>query len=184
MQDEFLTLLDWFAELLKRPLSDFFSVDSLEHQILSRLKDGWGRRDTAELLKELSAEYGEAAGEAVEKFLELNLVKDWAEIGKEEAHEGTEIEDFIRVLWEPLQDLGFQYEINHEGGRAEFVVTHCPVHQLAERTGMRDWLYHLACSTDFFSTRGFSDKIEFTRSKTLIQGNDCCDHSYYYKTGR
>ena len=97
-----------------------------------------------------------------------------------EAHEGTEIEDFIRVLWDPLKAQGFEYTAQRESGSAEFRVTRCPVHALAEKTGMHDWLYHLACATDYYTTPAFSSKIHFTRTKTLMQGHDGCNHRYSY----
>ncbi|MBN2371420.1 MAG: L-2-amino-thiazoline-4-carboxylic acid hydrolase [Vicinamibacteria bacterium] len=41
---------------------------------------------------------------------------------------------------------------------------------------MHDWLHRLACPTDFCSMPAFSSKIDFKRTKTLIQGHGCCDH--------
>ncbi len=180
MRDEFQVVVGWIGAVLERPLTDTFDARSTEYAILAQLKEGWGKRDTAGLLTALTAEHGDAAGKAVERFLELNIRRDWAEIGKTEAHEGREIEDFIRVLWDPLKAQGFEYTVQREGGSAEFRVTRCPVHALAEKTGMHDWLYHLACATDFYSTPAFSSKIHFTRTKTLMQGHDCCNHRYSY----
>jgi len=181
MHDEFQTHFGWITDMLKHPLSDFFEVGSTEHEILTLLKYQWGKRDTAELLADLTAEYGDAAGRAVEKYLELSILRDWAEIGKREAHEGTEIEDLIRVLWAPLKEQGFEFTIQRQNGTAAFCVTKCPIHALAEKTGMHEWLYHLACSGDFHSARAFSPKIGFARTKTLIQGHECCNHRYYYQ---
>jgi predicted ArsR family transcriptional regulator len=183
MHDEFLEVVGWVGGVLERPLTDTFAPNSTEYAILAQLKEGWGKRDTAELLQELTAEHGDRAGRAVEKFLELNIRKDWPEIGKAEAHEGTEIEDFIRVLWDPLEAQGFEYTIRREGdGTAELRVTRCPVFELAKKTGMHDWLYHLACATDYYTTPSFSSKIHFSRTKTLMQGHDCCNHHYSYTT--
>ncbi|MBN2368968.1 MAG: L-2-amino-thiazoline-4-carboxylic acid hydrolase [Vicinamibacteria bacterium] len=179
--DEIPAYFGWITELLERPVSDCFDAESPEHAVLTRLKEGWGKRDTAELLRGLTAQYGEVAGKAVDKFLELNIRKNWAEIGKRQAHDGTEIEDFIRVLWEPLKEHGFKFTIRRDDGTAAFRVTKCPIHDLAERTGMHDWLYRLACATDYYTTPAFSPKIIFTRTKTLMQGHDCCDHKYVRK---
>ena len=183
MRDELQPVVGWIGGVLERPLSDTFNARSKEYAILAELKEGWGKRDTVELLKGLTTEHGDAAGKAVERFLELNIRRDWAEIGKTEAHEGTEIEDFIRVLWDPLEAQGFEYTIQREGdGTAELRVTRCPVFELAKKTGMHDWLYHLACATDYYTTPSFSSKIHFSRTKTLMQGHDCCNHHYSYTT--
>ncbi len=182
MHDEFQKVVGWIGGVLERPLTDTFDAHSEEYAILAQLKEGWGRRDTAGLLEGLTTEHGDRAGKAVEKFLELNIRRDWTEIGKAEAHEGTEIEDFIRVLWDPLEAQGFVYTVKRKSGSAEFRVTRCPVFELAQKTGKHDWLYHLACATDYYTTPSFSSKIHFTRTKTLMQGHDCCNHRYSYTT--
>jgi hypothetical protein len=182
MQDEIITHFGWIADSLNQPLQDFFKEDSREYAILSDFKAGWGKRDTAGMLTELTARYGAAAGAAVEKFLALNIARDWKAIGEKEAHPGTEIEDFIRVLWQPIKEGGeFDFTVERTGGRAVFRVTRCPIHELARKTGMHQWLYHLACSTDFYTTPAFCPKILFSRTKTLILDNEPCNHTYSYK---
>lgn len=181
MKDEFLKHFGWLAETLKRPTSDFFEESSEEYAIIERLKEGWGKRDTVQLLKGLTAQYGDKAGETVEEYLKLNIMKDWAETGRKEAREGTEIEDFLRLLWEPLNGLGFEYGVSKENGRTTFCVKKCPVFELAEKTGMHKWLYHMACATDFYTTPSFSPKIGFERTKSLMQGHDHCNHQYFYR---
>lgn len=181
MKDEFLQIFGWITELLKRPIPDFFKPGSDEYAIVEQLKNEWGKRDTAELLKELTAEYGDKAGKAVEKLIELSIVRDWSETGRTQAHDGSEIEDFIKLLWIPLKELGFEYSISKENDSTKFCVIRCPVFELAEKTGMHGWLYHLACATDFYSTPSFCPKIGFSRTKTLMEGHDCCNHEYYYR---
>lgn len=178
MEDEFMQFFGWMSDMLKRPTGNFFEPGSEEYAIAERFKSGWGKKNTVELLKELENEYGGKAGPVIEKLLALNIKTDWSETGKKEAHEGTEIEDFIRVLWEQLK--GFTYSVTKENGSTKFCVTKCPVHDLAQKTGMHKWLYHLACATDFYSTPSFCPKIGFKRTKTLMEGHDCCNHEYYY----
>jgi hypothetical protein len=156
MCDEFQKQFPWIAGLLDRSLSDRFEAEPAQHAILARLRDGWGKRDTTELLKELDAQYGETAGRAVDQFLEASIRRDWTEIGKTRAHQGTEIDDFIGTLWEPLEAQGFEFTIRRDAGAATFCVTRCPVHELAKRAGMHEWLYRLACATDYYTTPAFS----------------------------
>jgi predicted ArsR family transcriptional regulator len=182
MQDEFITHFGWIANTLDQPLKDFFPEDSAEYAILKDFKDGWGKRDTAGMLAELTVRYGDAAGAAVEKFLALNIARDWKAIGEKEAHAGTEIDDFLRVLWQPIKDSGdFDFTVNRTGGRVVFCVTRCPIHELAKKSGMPQWLYHLACSTDFYTTPAFHPEIGFSRTKTLILDNEPCNHTYFDK---
>ena len=180
MGDEFQTGLAWVTPLLRRPASAFFAAGTTERAILERLQQGWGERDTAELLRELSAEYGEMAGRTVERFLELNIRRDWPEIGAREAHPGTEIEDFIRVLWEPLRAQGFEFTFQRDATSATAHVTRCPLAELGRRTGMHGWIYHLACSTDFHMTQAFCSRIAFSRTRNLSLGDGFCNHQYRY----
>jgi hypothetical protein len=182
MNEEFKKFFGWIPDLLKQPLTDYFKKNSAEYEIMVAFKDGWENHDTIGNLKKLTEKYGDKAGQTVEKYLELNILRDWAGIGKKEAHPGTEMEDFFRVLWGPnTPEKGFEFTIKREKRTAVFRVTKCPLYDLAEKTGLQDWLYHLACATDFFTTAAFSSKLGFTRTKTLIQGHDCCDHTYFYK---
>lgn len=181
MKDEFLQHFGWITDLLKRLTSGFFAEGSEEFEIMERLKEGWGKQDTAALLRGLSADYGDKAGQTAEKFLEINIKKDWAEVGKRLAHEGTEIDDFIRLLWAPLKEQGFEYTMAKDNGRTAFCVTKCPLFDLAGKTGLHDWMYHLGCSTDPHSACAFSPKIAFARTKTMMEGKEYCDHTYYYR---
>jgi predicted ArsR family transcriptional regulator len=180
MKDVFLPLFQWIPGLLSRNISDYFNEGTVEHDIIKEMKENWGMTDTMTLLNGLTDKYGDKAYEAVDRYFEFIIRKDWSEIGKKEAHDGTEIDDFIRLLWEPIKNLGFEFTIDKNGKDAFFCVSNCPVNELAIKTGMHKWLYHLACATDFYSTTSFSPRINFERSKTLIEGDECCDHRYYY----
>jgi predicted ArsR family transcriptional regulator len=179
MQDEILAHFGWITDVLKRPLGDTIPDASPEYAVLADFQAGWGTRDTAGLLADLTAKHGEAAGAAVEKFLALAITRDWKALGEKEARAGTEIEDFIRVLWQPLKEGGeFEFTTKRRGGMVRFCVTKCPIHKLARKTGLRQWMYHLACATDFHTTPAFSPNIGFSRTKTLIQDEAPCDHTY------
>lgn len=181
MRDDFIVHFGWIGDqFTKHPVEEVFAPGTQEHAILTQFRDGWSAMDTAQLLKDLTASYGERAGQAVEEYIAACLGKNWAAIGERESHEGTEIEDFINVLWEPLREEGFSFTIERDAGAAALCVTQCPIYDLAEQTGLHDWVYHLACATDFYTTPAFSPLIEFTRTKTLVQGHGCCNHRYCY----
>jgi predicted ArsR family transcriptional regulator len=180
--DPFLRLFDWLTPLLKREQARSFAPGSPEQAVLDELRQGWGKRDTEELLRHLLEKHGPVAPATVEMFLAKCAKEDWAKVGSIEAHPGTEIQDFIRVLWEPLRSQGFLFRQKETDGKVEFCVTRCPVQELAERTKMHAWLFHIACATDFYSATAFSSKIRFARSKTLMEGNECCNHTYSYNS--
>jgi predicted ArsR family transcriptional regulator len=181
MADALLEMFSWLTTLLADPSIGEIQLEPVERAILEKFRRGWGTTDTAGLLRSLSLEYGEGAGKTIEKVLAKRIKKDWGEIGAREAHPGTEIADFIRILWEPLERQGFVFIQKRDGRNVEFCVTKCPVKDLAEQTGLHQWLYHLACATDLYSTTAFSSKIEFRRTKTLMEGRECCNHTYIAK---
>ena len=181
MNVEFMKQFDWLGTILNQELTNFYDIDTIEYKVIDHLKEGWEKKDGIGLLKELTAEYGEKAGQTVEQFLKINILRDWAEIGKKEANKGTEVKDFIRMLWEPLKEKGFKYEYKEENNIVTFHLTKCPVYELAEKTDMHEWFYHIACASDFYTTPSFSKEIGFTRTKSLMQGDECCNHTYYYK---
>ena len=181
MDDQFLKLFGWITPFLQRSVN-LIEPGSPEHAVLDEFREGWGRRDTIELLRGLTEKHGPIAAPVVEHFLASCIMEDWAKIGGTEAHPGTEIQDFIRILWEPLKTEDFIFTQKEVEGKVQFCVVKCPVHELAQRTKMHVWLYHLACATDFYSTLAFSPRMKFSRTKTLMEGHDCCNHAYFYKS--
>lgn len=182
MNEEFMKNFGWIGDILNQELHTYYDTKSIEYKILKDLKDQWGKQDGITMLKRLDDTYGSTVLKAVAHFLKINILKAWKKTGEKEAHEGIEIDDFIRLLWVPLKDTGFEYTYKKEDNKVTFHVTKCPVFDLAEKTGMHQWFYHLACVTDFYSTPAFSSNIGFSRLKTLIQGDECCDHAYFYKS--
>jgi predicted ArsR family transcriptional regulator len=181
MEDRFLHLFAWLAPFLERASVAELPIDQTERAVLDEFTSGWGKTDTASLLRGLSQKYGEMAAQTIEKVLAHYIKSDWAETGAREAHPGAEIADFIRILWEPLKNEGFGFTFKTVDAATIFAVTKCPVYELAISTGLTEWCYHLACATDFYSTCAFSSKIGFNRTKTLMQGDECCNHTYFPK---
>jgi predicted ArsR family transcriptional regulator len=179
--DYLLAAFSHLTPAFRQKSVDQMQLEEAEKAIVKELAAGWGKTKTVELLKGLSEKYGQAAPKAVGKFIAESTKEDWAATGEREAHEGTEITDFIRLLWEPLAEQGFVYTSETKGTEVAFHVTKCPLFDLAEMTGLHDWLYQLACSTDFYMASSFSPKINFTRTKTLMEGCDYCNHCYNYK---
>lgn len=182
MVDPFPLAFAWLAPMLAKGIPAEFPPGGTEHEILSQFAEQWGRTDTVELFGQLSAEYGRLAAETVERLLAIRIAEDWAAIGGQAARPGQELDDFVRLLWDPLPTLGFEYAKERSTSDGEpviaFEVTRCPLQELAERTGTADWMYHLACASDMYSAPAFSSKIEFSRTRTLMAGAPLCDHTY------
>ena len=178
MSDAINLMFEWMNPLVERIPAVNPQLTNVEQEIISAFRAGWGKTDGAELLRSLTQSYGDLAGETVEKVLAPLIAADWKKLGDSQAHAGTEIEDFINLLWVPLEKQGFEFTSKNEGDKVVFNVTQCPVFEVAQRTGLHKWLFHLACATDPTSACAFSPKIRFERTKTLMEGSDHCDHTY------
>ncbi len=181
MADPFLQMFAWLAPMMQRATPACFAAGTPERAILDEFRQGWGQTDTLDLLNGMTRKYGATAGAVVEKYMSVCIQEDWAKVGQAAAHPGTEIDDFIKILWEPLRTQGFEFTSEKLENGVAFAVSRCPIYELAQATQQHQWLYHLACATDFYSTCAFSSRIEFSRTKTLMEGHGVCNHTYRYK---
>jgi hypothetical protein len=82
------------------------------------------------------------------------------------------------LLWDKI-GRPFEWQVVERTPTSlKFKVTRCP---LAERMRQLDaaelgFAYH--CAYDIGFCQGLNPAIKFTRTKTLMQGHDCCDHAY------
>ncbi|HYH02282.1 MAG TPA: L-2-amino-thiazoline-4-carboxylic acid hydrolase, partial [Bacillota bacterium] len=123
--------------------------------------------------------YGLEVYKIVEEVQGRHLQKKWANIAKREG--SNRIEDLIRLLWEPLRAEGLEYEVIEMPDGIKMRCTKCPACNIARELGTTTWAYHLICSNDPYIVEGFNPRIGFRRTKTLMEGFDCCDHFYYIK---
>jgi hypothetical protein len=91
------------------------------------------------------------------------------------------IESFLKYQWEPLSEMGFEYTMEKTEEGFQVYCTKCPPAEQAIRNGTTELNFHMCCGGDQFNVEGFNSNIGFTRTKTLMQGDDCCDHFYFYK---
>jgi hypothetical protein len=50
--------------------------------------------------------------------------------------------------------------------------------ELAKKIGGEEIGFALTCAWDYGFCRGLNPEIKFTRTKTLMMGDDCCNHTY------
>jgi hypothetical protein len=60
-------------------------------------------------------------------------------------------------------------------------VTECLWAKTFREMGAADIGYLLVCHTDYADCQGFNPRITMTRSKTLMQGDDCCNHRFAWE---
>jgi hypothetical protein len=125
-------------------------------------------------------EMEKTVGEDVEKVLKSLVAKDehshWAAIAK--TKKSRTLDDFFRLLWDPLPLMGFECTGKKQGDMIQGIVTRCPVYELSRHIGGEKWLYILACERDFHNIRGFNPDIRLEREQTLMQGDATCTFNY------
>jgi predicted ArsR family transcriptional regulator len=133
----------------------------------------------AKLLRIMKNHFGEEAYRAVVQGNGEGVIKQWKK--KAEQAGDNSIESLIKLLWEPLRAYGFEYTMEETKTGIQMNCTKCWSHDFAVRKKITEEMFYLACETDPFIVEGFNPNIGFTRTKSLMQGDDCCNHFYYYK---
>jgi len=88
------------------------------------------------------------------------------------------LDELIRILWQPLRERGYVFEIEHTADSAQITCTACPFATLHRQLGGAEWGFHLYCAADAYFVEQFNPAITFTRTKTLMEGDDYCNHYY------
>jgi hypothetical protein len=59
-----------------------------------------------------------------------------------------------------------------------FDVSYCGYAEIYEKLGVKKLGCILSCIRDFYFLEGFNPRITLKRSKTIMEGGDCCDFRY------
>lgn len=82
------------------------------------------------------------------------------------------------LLW---NHLGAPFEwrlVSESAAHLEFRVTSCPYATRMRELGAADLGFAYYCAYDVGFCQGLDPTIRFTRTRTLMKGDDCCDHRY------
>ncbi|GEM_PF-1692411 len=131
------------------------------------------------LLEQLRSEFGDSVMDVLRKTVAQDETDAWQTIAENES--SHTLDDFIRLLWEPLPYLGFETQIEKKETAIHAFCFRCPIHEASKLLGGSDWLYELACGRDFHNTAAFNPEITLTREKTLMQGDEHCEFIYDMK---
>ena len=88
----------------------------------------------------------------------------------------------VQTLWEPLRAQRYEFAVEAKDMGLQITCTRCPLATLYRDLGGWEWGFRLYCSADYAVAEGFNPKIRLRRTKTLMEGHDCCDHFYYLKS--
>ena len=131
------------------------------------------------LLNAIEQRFGPEVRESVRETKVNMVLSQWRAIGEE--FEERTIHRLMQILWEPMRKRGIvDYDISSEDERRTSLrVTKCVFAELVVNLDIsREWGYDLYCCDDEHIVNGFNPEINFSRSKTLMEGNNYCDHCY------
>ena len=176
-------LLDWLDNWFQPEKTEAHNLGAGERELFGSLAPAWlEAKPGEEKIAVLDAAAERFGRERVLALLGRICADEtrahWAGLVREE---GGSFDDLVRLLWGPLPELGFEFSSERLPDGLQFCVTRCPHAELAVRMSgnAADWLLHLVCATDLYVVDAFDPPIRFQRTKTLMQGDDCCDHAYF-----
>ncbi len=129
--------------------------------------------------------YGFAREIGYEKAIEIakNVIgEDAVASGKKsaQAYSGNTIAELSKIVKEVwAKDNALTLEMLKENETTLFFdVTHCEYAQMYEKMGIKDIGFFLSCNRDFSFMKGFNPQIELRRTKTIMEGAECCDFRF------
>jgi predicted ArsR family transcriptional regulator len=132
---------------------------------------------TVNFLEGLKQQFGARIAEMTSQLISEEEQVRWCAVAKQQ--QDHSIEQFIRLVWEPLIPLGFQFTTEKRADGIQLHCTSCPIHELSKAIGGAEWLALLECDKDLHNVKGFNPKIGFSRTKTLMKGDSHCNHFYF-----
>jgi hypothetical protein len=60
-----------------------------------------------------------------------------------------------------------------------FNVSRCPYYEKYQKLGLEEFGVEFSCCRDEPFARGLSSRLRLERTKTIMEGADCCDFRYY-----
>lgn len=144
----------------------------VEAEVLALLKREM--RDRAGLFRELVKKYGPGIVEAVREYVEKST---------EERVRGADLprrnlEAILELVWKPSAGT-LEWEVaSKSAAELRIRVTKCLYADEMRRREAADIGFAFYCAFDDGFCRGFNPDLTFTRTKTLMTGDDCCNHTY------
>lgn len=136
--------------------------------ILLGLRNHVGEDDYIELLKKAAEEAGGLGGENMGRSVPANdfaTFKMW----------GTDPDRFWQhsLTWEIVEDTDSAFEVR---------VSECLWSKTFREVQAADIGYATICHQDYAFARAYNPQMRMERTKTLMQGHDCCNHRWLWES--
>lgn len=136
-------------------------------------------RDRVNDLEALKNAFGAQVPEIVAVERAKKVKAFWQSVAEQQGR--NDIEGLKQTLWAWVAEAGFEFTSSETTEGTQFIVTRCPLAEMARAIDAAEWGYLCYCADDPHIVAGFNPQIEFRRTRTLMAGDDCCDHFYCMK---
>ncbi|MHA1576189.1 MAG: L-2-amino-thiazoline-4-carboxylic acid hydrolase [Candidatus Thorarchaeota archaeon] len=126
------------------------------------------------LLEAWDQDFGPEYNDVAMEILAENVAKNSRAWTKQK--ELTTAEDIVQDMWEGWDEGEFTIERKEDG--IQIHCTKCPIADAYLSIGRKEQGLLFQCSEDHHIVAGGYPTLEFKRTKTLMNGDDCCDHLY------
>lgn len=131
------------------------------------------------LLNALKKELGPTVCHLVEEANNREICQTFYNLAQQTGQ--NSIEDLLKLLWEPLRSRGYDFTVERRDSGVQIHCTACPYATLYRALGGAEWGYTMFCAADAALTQAFNPHIGFKRTQTLMEGQEYCDHFYFYQ---
>jgi hypothetical protein len=144
---------------------------------LERLRAEMGQR--AALFKTLVNEFGPRILDVAKQHLIDTVQAQFENMTLPQ----RDLDAVMKLLWDGVgDDLDFSVEAQTPK-HLKLRVTHCMWADEMRKLNAAEIGYVFSCCWDQGFCAGLNPAIKFTRTKTLMQGDECCDHTYDLDAG-
>lgn len=127
------------------------------------------------LIKKLVEKYGKGLIDVIKQ----HTIDETSNRYQEAKIPKRDLEAVKKYLWDALDSNRFQFvKVKDTPEYLEFKVTRCLLAEIAKQIDGGEIGFALNCAWDYGFCRGLNPEIKFTRTKTLMMGDDCCNHTY------
>jgi hypothetical protein len=131
----------------------------------------------------------ELGEEKAYQIIDKHAIKEGKEYGKELMKEReplaskSDLREFWRSLYsEPFWDSCLEIEYLEDSDDCfKYNVTKCIWAHTFQKLGETEFGFHTMCMGDYGIAEGLSPNVSLKRSKTLMQGDDCCDFRWVWE---
>jgi fumarate reductase iron-sulfur subunit len=131
-------------------------------------------------VRAVQAVYGHAGVQTIRRA----FAESWAEAGKERAKAADDSP--LRSLCSAIEQICIGshewIKLEDSDSRQAYRFTRCMWAEAFRELNVQDIGFRVLCQGDAAMASSFNPTIRFSRTKTLMMGDDCCDHVYYLKT--